>query len=66
MSDREALNLHPEVKALQQQLAFTCLRERGDKTIFEEIYPPIRAINVGKFTDLVPELGDSWEDQVNR
>ena len=74
-SDREALNLHAEVKAMQArlglsykdaahrlymaevekmqaekhaELAITSIRNRIDKTIIHEIFPPITSVDSGQ------------------
>jgi predicted phosphohydrolase len=36
--------------------AFSALRERVDKTVFQEIYPPIIQIDAGNFDSTVPEV----------
>ncbi|KAF8811546.1 hypothetical protein BYT27DRAFT_7089203 [Phlegmacium glaucopus] len=82
LSDREALNLHAEVRALQTQLglsykdaahrlymaevqkmetetqaklAFTKIRDGIDKTIVNDIYPPMTKIDDGDFDG--PSIG---------
>ena len=37
-------------------VALKNIRERADRTVFQEIYPPIIAIDRGDFDDRVPEM----------
>jgi hypothetical protein len=37
-------------------VALKNIRERSDRTVFQEIYPPIIAIDRGDFDDRVPEM----------
>jgi len=40
----------------QAARALTMLREKADRTLFQEIYPPIMAIDRGDFDDELPKI----------